>query len=356
MAFCPTLQCACSLNQPTPTNCFSDTLFVFLSKLRSSQQLSCWMIPTDAYRCLWYPGALAGKSWYLCKSVSLSKRSPKNFNFSLFVFQCVKTDYFPQQMCGNKKKLLQFASFFSQNSSYLSCRFSSCRSSSPLQRVTESACRSLQAHRKPPLGCCRCPELGCWRTCWAARGGPGPAAWARSHGTTGNAGGKGRGVSRRQVTASVGCARIHGAEAGGDAAGRAGGSGGGGAGRETGRHRPGSWRWRMGTARMWKRRTRKRPGRGKRCDPSVRGESGGTGWRRDAGPAPERGGCAGSRTACDPWSPNTHTHGPPVRLGWVKSRKPTKKKKEQSQAHIQVISPKLFLLAETKREKKWEMK
>lgn len=63
---------------------------------------------------------------------------------------------------------------------------------------------------------------------------------------SGSAGGIGCGVCYHQVTASVGYAKMHGAEAGGDAAGRAGGrgegGGGGGAARETGRRRPGSWR------------------------------------------------------------------------------------------------------------------
>lgn len=69
--------------------------------------------------------------------------------------------------------------------------------------------------------------------------------WARCHGMSGSAGGKGCGACYCQVMASVGYAKMHGAEAGGDAAGRAGGRGGGGGGgaaRETGRRRLGSWR------------------------------------------------------------------------------------------------------------------
>lgn len=69
--------------------------------------------------------------------------------------------------------------------------------------------------------------------------------WARCHGMSGSAGGKGCGVYYCQVTASVGYAKMCGAEAGGDAAGRAGGrgeGGGGGAARQRGRRLPGSWR------------------------------------------------------------------------------------------------------------------
>lgn len=167
---------------------------------------------------------------------------------------CLFEQYvFSRRTCGEfGSRFFHSEAYFSRTeafagtvSSYLNCHSSSCRSSSPPRRATESACQSPPGHRRPPRGCCRHPNWGCWRTNWARPDGPGQRARARCRGVRVNAGGRGRGARRRQATASAGRATRCGAEAGGDAAaGRSGGHGGGGGGaaREIGRRRPGSWR------------------------------------------------------------------------------------------------------------------